>query len=189
MVKRAALGLLMAVGAVLVLALFILPALGLMKTYRAPSEAMVPEIARGDRFLVLTAGYEPEVGDIAVLHPPPGALAAQQCAEEPSTRSMCAKPLPGAADVSFIKRIVAGPGDKVRMEAGRAIVDGRPESGYPLGECEARAVCDFPGEIEIPAGRFFVLGDNRGASHDSRFWGPVPAENFVGRRLFTYWPG
>ena len=88
------------------------------------------------------------------------------------TGQMCAKPVRGAARVSFVKRIVAGPGDEARME------DGREGMG-----------CDYPQEIEVPTGHFPVLGDNRGASHDSRFWGPVPAENFVGRRIFTYWSG
>ena len=178
----------MLVGALVALVIFVLPALGLIKSYRAPTEAMVPAIERGDRFLVLKAGYEPKVGQLAVFRAPSGAVEAR-CGEPMPAGQMCALPTPGRSNVTFVKRIVAGPGDRVRMEDGRLFRNDRPESGYELRPCNGRESCDFPSEITVPDGHFFVLGDNRGASADSRFWGPVPEEHFEGRHLLTYIKG
>ena len=56
-----------------------------------------------------------------------------------------------------------------------------------VARCGGGAECDLAA-IEIPAGPYFLMGDNRGNSDDSRYWGPVPEENVVGRGLFVYWP-
>jgi signal peptidase I len=48
--------------------------------------------------------------------------------------------------------------------------------------------CDYPREITIPADHYFMMGDNRGSSDDSRFWGPVPREWIIGGAFSTYWP-
>jgi signal peptidase I len=180
---------------ILVLGVFLLPVVGavlwqayFLKPYRAPSESMLPNVKLGDRFVVFRPGYEPKVGDVAVLHAPAGAQLDDQCGAPPEEGAMCAQPTPERSEYKFVKRIVAGPGDRVRMEKGRVIRNGKKESGYRLAPCRG-AECDFPKEITIPDGLWFVLGDNRGASDDSRFWGPVPAEDFIGRRIFTYWKG
>ena len=49
-------------------------------------------------------------------------------------------------------------------------------------------LCDLPNPIQVPAGHFFMMGDNRGASDDSRFWGPVPRSWIIGEAFATYWP-
>ena len=48
--------------------------------------------------------------------------------------------------------------------------------------------CNFPTPIKIPAGHWFMMGDNRGESDDSRFWGPVPTGWIIGEAFATYWP-
>ncbi len=48
--------------------------------------------------------------------------------------------------------------------------------------------CNFPKPITIPPDHYFMMGDNRGASDDSRFWGPVPREWIIGKAFATYWP-
>ena len=51
-----------------------------------------------------------------------------------------------------------------------------------------RKRCNLPEEITIPPDHYFMMGDNRGASDDSRFWGPVPRDWIIGQAFFTYWP-
>jgi signal peptidase I len=153
--------------------------------YRMPSEAMKPTLKIGDRFFALTLGYEPSVGDVVVFHPPAGADS-DTCAE-PRPEAMCATPTPGLSSFKFVKRIVAGPGDRVAMPDGRLFVNGKPENRTELRPCASREDdCHFPKELVIPEDHWFVLGDNRGASDDSRFWGPVPARGIIGRLWFRY---
>ena len=95
-----------------------------------------------------------------------------------------ARRLPEKADVSFIKRIVAGPGDTAGIDAGHMIVIDEPYASS-CGEPDNR---DFPRLITIPPDRYFMMGDSRGASDDSRFWGPVPRHWIDGRAFYRYHP-
>jgi signal peptidase I len=181
---RVALFVLIALGGLIAVAVaFFVLAGGL---YRAPSESMRPTIGVGDRFAVLKFG-EPEVGDIVVLHPPTNAEddPGQMCGGRPAPPDqMCAIPGEERSDVSFVKRVVAVGGDKISMAKGKIVRNGEPESTDGPRECSGEA-CSFPGTVEIPRGTLFMLGDNRGASDDSRFWGPVPEDWVVGRYWFT----
>jgi len=77
--------------------------------------------------------------------------------------------------------VVALPGQSVAIDGGRAVVDGRLASEPFISPCSDRPACELPVPITVPKGHLFVLGDNRGASEDSRFWGPVPLEAITGR--------
>ena len=94
---------------------------------------------------------------------------------------MCAQPTRTRESVLFIKRIVAGPGDRVAIRHGRVIRDGRAAAERYAQSCEGQEGCDFPTPIVVPPGDYVMLGDNRGASDDSRFRGPVPRGWIVGR--------
>lgn len=87
---------------------------------------------------------------------------------------------------SYIKRVIALPGDRVRIEDGRVYVNGSAlEEGYvPL---EYRDHQSTP-ETLIPETRYFVLGDHRSSSNDSRSWGTVPRDHIFGKAVFVYWP-
>lgn len=113
----------------------------------------------------------------------------------------------------FVKRVVALPGDRVRLVNRRVLVNGRPaDEEYAVYKGLARdqyrddfPAPDFPapsveagwwsqlravvrnGELIVPPDRYFVLGDNRDQSLDSRYWGFVPRENVIGRPLLIYW--
>jgi signal peptidase I len=113
----------------------------------------------------------------------------------------------------FVKRVVAVPGDRVRLVNKRVYVNGQPlEEEYTLFKSRTADPYrdDFPntdyfsenverhwwiqmkslihnGDLVVPAGQYFVLGDNRDESLDSRYWGFVPEENIVGRPLLIYW--
>jgi signal peptidase I len=168
----------------------------LVKPYRIPSGSMEPTLVVGERVLVNRIGHAfgpPSVGDIVVFHPPRDFEAG--CADPGrgvrggrSGGQACDIPGSEPSAQNFIKRVVAGPGDRLAIRGGRVILNGRPQDESYIRPCDAGAQCDFPGPITIPPDHFFMMGDNRGASDDSRFWGPVPDEWIIGGAFATYWP-
>jgi signal peptidase I len=87
---------------------------------------------------------------------------------------------------SFIKRVIGLPGDHLRISYGRVFVNGKrvEESYVPAEFLDSRSY----GEIEVPADTYFVLGDHRSMSNDSRDFGPVSRDNIYGKAVFGYWP-
>ncbi len=87
---------------------------------------------------------------------------------------------------SYIKRVLGLPGDHVEVRAGVVRVNGQalPEPYVPR-EYQDRS--SHPA-LDVPAGRFYVLGDHRNTSNDSRTWGTVPREFITGKAVFAYWP-
>jgi len=164
----------------------------LIKPYKIPSESMVPTLEVGQRVLVNRIGArfsDPDVGDVVVFHPPKGAEDLDgKCASSPPNGQVCLKATSEKADVNFIKRVVAGPGDRLRIRGGRVILNGKPQKEPFIKPCPVRDGCDYPREVTIPAGHYFMMGDNRGSSDDSRFWGPVPEKWIIGAAFGTYWP-
>jgi signal peptidase I len=164
----------------------------LVKPYRIPSESMVPTLVEGQRVLVNRIGErfgDPDVGDVVVFHPPAGADRGNQCGGgEPPDGQVCSRPTPERSDVNFIKRVVAGPGDRLMIEQGQVILNGERQEEPYARPCGGSEGCDFPQEVTIPAGHYFMMGDNRGSSDDSRFWGPVPVDWIIGEAFATYWP-
>ena len=91
--------------------------------------------------------------------------------------------------MNFIKRIVAGPGDEIYDHRRARDPQRQCARRTPTSASAARAPeCNFPTPIKIPAGHWFMMGDNRGESDDSRFWGPVPTGWIIGGAFATYWP-
>jgi signal peptidase I len=164
----------------------------LVKPYRIPSESMVPTLEIGQRVLVNRIGErfgDPDVGDIVVFHPPAGAEQDNTCGSGPPPEGqVCDEPTPEKADVNFIKRVVAGPGDRIAIDNGHVILNGRRQEEPFIRPCGGGSDCDFPREVTVPADHYFMMGDNRGASDDSRFWGPVPRDWIIGGAFATYWP-
>ena len=173
----------------------------IVKPYRIPSGSMEPTLAIGQRVLVNRIGMDfsdPHVGEIAVFHPPKGAEQ-EECGPLPHVIRLggaaCAAPVPEEDNaVNFIKRVVAGPGDEIKIEAGHVFRRAagkaefiREQDSY-IRECGASQECNFPTPIKIPPGHWFMMGDNRGDSDDSRYWGPVPTGWIIGGAVATYWP-
>jgi signal peptidase I len=155
--------------------------------YRVQSGSMEPTLPIGARMVV--KGSTPSVGAVVVYHPPEG-FAAEECGPKPHLvkpgGAACDAPIPSVSKIKAIKRIVAGPGDEIYVREGHVYrkADGSGkfvrESDAYIRACGGRPECDFPVPIRIRAGYWFLMGDNRGESEDSRFWGPVPAAWIVG---------
>jgi signal peptidase I len=164
----------------------------LVKPYRIPSESMVPTLVVGQRVLVNRIGNrfgDPHVGDVTVFHPPTSAEnGSNECGVPHKENQPCPAPSKTKAKVNFIKRIVAGPGDTLAIIDGHAIRNGVRQKEPFIQPCSGGEQCNFPTPITIPPGHYFMMGDNRGESDDSRYWGPVPRSWIIGNAFATYWP-
>jgi signal peptidase I len=93
---------------------------------------------------------------------------------------------------SYIKRVIGVPGDLVRIESGQVYVNDRPleEDYVPPDSRDSISwpISATPLDRQVPPNEYFVLGDHRSQSSDSRAWGYVPAENIYGKAVFVYWP-
>ena len=164
----------------------------LVKPFRIPSESMVPTLEIGQRVLVdrLTknfGGYER--GEVLVFKPPAGADPdSNSCGVEHSSRSPCPEPTEGRSDTNFIKRVVGVGGDRLSVRGGRVYINGRALSEPYARLDDSCPICNLPEDITIPEDHYFMMGDNRGASADSREWGPVPKDWVIGQAFATYWP-
>ncbi len=172
----------------------------IVKPYRIPSGSMEPTLAVGQRVLVDRVAMdfsEPHVGGIYVFHPPEGAEQ-EECGPTPHSVKVggepCSLPVPKKASVNYIKRIVAGSGDEIYIKEGHVFRKAAGTSRFAqekdsyIDPCGPSPECNFLKPIKIPPGHWFMMGDNRGESDDSRFWGPVPTGWIIGQALLTYWP-
>jgi signal peptidase I len=162
----------------------------LVKPYRIPSESMVPTLEVGQRVLVNRVNYhlsDPDRGDVVVFHPPKGAEG-NRCGVNRPADQPCPRPTPDRSNLNFIKRIVAVPGDTLSIRGGHAVVNGEIQTENFIEPCGDAGECTFNRPIKIPPDHFFMMGDNRGQSDDSRFWGPIPKKWIIGQAFFTYWP-
>jgi signal peptidase I len=135
------------------------------QAFRVQGTSMEPLLSDGDRIVVNKLVYRLgsiERGDVVVFWYP----------RDPS--------------VSFIKRVVGRPGDRVEIRAGRVYVNSEllTEAYLP----EAFRDTDTHPPIQVRPGYFFVLGDHRRSSNDSRSWGEVPEKYIYGRAAFRFWP-
>jgi signal peptidase I len=163
-----------------------------VKPYRIPSVSMVPTLAVGQRILVNRLSTHPHVGEIVVFHPPAGADPANPVCGDANAGMghalACDRPTPRESNQTFVKRVVGVGGDKLRIVDGKVFRNGKKETGKYIQPCPDSSQCTFPKTFTVPAGDYFMMGDNRDESDDSRFWGPVPQHNIIGVSFFTYWP-
>ena len=155
--------------------------------YRVPSGSMEPTLNIGARVIVQPGA--PKLGEIAVFHPPRDAEQ-QICGPKPHVITLggaaCARPEPQHASVKFVKRIVAGPGDQIYIREGHVFRKAAGASSFAVEEdsyikpCGTSKECNLPTPITVPAGDWYMMGDNRGESVDSRFYGAIPTNWIVG---------
>ncbi|MBV9338642.1 MAG: signal peptidase I [Solirubrobacterales bacterium] len=165
----------------------------IVKPYRIPSPSMVPTLDVGQRVLTNRLAGNPGLGDIVVFHPPHGADLGDGVCANPNQGGghdqACDTPTPQQSQQTFIKRVVGLPGDKIQIIDGHVSRNGvREKDDYTEPCSPGTASCNFRTPITIPPGEYFMMGDNRPDSEDSRYWGPVPDKWIIGVAFFTYWP-
>jgi signal peptidase I len=149
-----------------------------VKSYRVPTGSMRPTIDEGDRVLAarfLSWFSDPERGDVIVFHPPGvGEVPQRGAATE--------------AGVTFVKRVVGLPGETVQAVDGHVLICRAPRVACRrLREPYARSFTDDFGPVNVPRDAYFMLGDNRVNSEDSRIWGTLPKRNVIGTAFLRYW--
>jgi signal peptidase I len=158
------------------------PLLVHLHRWRMPSPSMEPTLKVGS-FVLTDNTQTPKLGQIVVFHPPTGADPVDPVCANPQQGAghpaMCSAGTAQASTQTFLKRIVGLPGDRLTLINGHVYRNGTPESEPYTAPCDGDS-CGFPSAITVPAGQYYMLGDNRGFSDDSRFWGPVPQANILG---------
>jgi signal peptidase I len=165
-----------------------------VKPYRIPSASMFPTLHVNQRVLVNRIGMHfdsPSVGQIIVFHPPKnfdqGCADPTQGPDEPAGQA-CDVSEGKPSSQTFIKRLVGLPGDTLRIVNGHVIRNGVRERDPYAVPCQGSSACNLSATIKVPAGEYYMMGDNRPDSEDSRYWGPVPRKWIIGRAFLTYWP-
>lgn len=148
---------------VLTLLIFFLIRL-VVQTYQVDGQSMEPSLNANEYVLINKVAYifkAPERGDVIVFHYP----------RDPR--------------VDYIKRIIGLPGDTVRIDSTHVWVNDKllDEKAYI-----SAPVNPFAKIWKVPPGQYFVLGDNRPVSDDSRYWDYVPKANIIGKAVLVYWP-
>lgn len=160
---------------VVALSIFLIIYLFVLQPHQVNGSSMLPNFEDGEYLLTDKITYKrraPERGEIAVFSAPPEA----HC--------------PEGTGCDFIKRVIATPGDMVEIREDKIFVNGVPlyEAYLPDEFVTRPGSYTMGGSRTIPPDHYFMVGDNRNHSSDSRAWGPVPIENIVGRVFFRYWP-
>jgi signal peptidase I len=154
-----------------------------VQPYRVTSGSMEPTLQVGER-LAAERGATPAIGDIVVFHPPVGARPSDPLCgvsdQGSGSTQACGTAMPRESSAIFVKRVVAGPGDVLSIRDGHVIRNGIREDDPYIVPCQGDDACTFPTPVRVPAGEYYMLGDNRGVSDDSRFWGPVPSAWIIG---------
>ena len=151
-----------------------------VQSFSIPSLSMAPTLQVGDRIIVNKLSYrlhDVHRGDIVVFARPP---------------------LEDQAYADLVKRVIGLPGETISSKNGHVYIDGKrlsepwlppgPQSMTEALPGDSHPQFNMPGPVKIPAGAYYVMGDNRTNSEDSRFFGPIPRSLIVGRAVAVVWP-
>jgi signal peptidase I len=161
------------------LILFLFGTTTLLQAFVVPSGSMEGTLRIGDHLIVDKLAYSPAGGTGARLLP----------YRDVRRGDIVVFRYPRDISETYVKRCLGIPGDRVRMENKRLYVNGVLQHEPYVQHIDPRTdpARDSFAEVTVPAGHYFMLGDNRDNSADSRFWGFVSRENIVGKPLLIYW--
>jgi len=173
-----------------VIALFVMSYI--IQAFKIPSGSMEDTLKIGDHLFVnkfiygIRVPFNKEDRILEIKEPRRGEIIVFEYPEDPSK--------------DYIKRCIGLPGETLRIKDKKVYINGRPlEEPYKVHKdpniypdapwvSETRRKRDNFGPVVIPEGEYFMMGDNRDFSSDSRYWGPLPKKYIKGRALFNYWP-
>lgn len=154
---------------VLAVGIFLIVYLLVLRPHKIKGASMSPNFPDGEYLLTEKVSYylnDPKRGDVVVFKPP-------------------------VSDDEYIKRIIGMPGDTISVKAGKVYLNGQMLNEEYLADTVQTGSGSFLGEGEqyvVPEGMYFVFGDNRPHSSDSRAWGPITKKVMTGRAWVVYWP-
>ncbi|MFA6007037.1 MAG: signal peptidase I [Candidatus Shapirobacteria bacterium] len=160
---------------VLALSVFVLLYLFVVQPNQVSGSSMEPNFKNGEYLLTDKLTYQfssPQRGQVVVFRAP---------ASEPCSADEC----------EYIKRIIALPGDRIKVENQKVYLNGQllNQSWIPTDfVTEPGSYCQEGVEVTVPLGTYLVFGDNRSHSRDGREFGPIKKDSIVGRAFFVYWP-
>lgn len=155
---------------VLALAIFVVIYLFLFQPHQVKGASMEQNFHDGEYILTDKVSYRlrlPQRGDVVIFKAPRN------------------------PELDYIKRIIGLPGEKIKIHAGSIFIDGdKLEENYLPETIVISGGLFLPKdkEVEIPNNSYFVLGDNRSHSSDSREWGPILRNDIIGKAFLRYWP-
>jgi signal peptidase I len=162
----------------------------LFQAFYIPSSSMEDTLQINDRVLVSKISYaigDVDHGDVIVFDDPRGGFEQpEEGALDSVMRNLLESIGLAAPQSEFIKRVIGLPGDRVEAKDGVLLVNGVSQV-EPYRKQPERPIADF-GPILVPQGELFVMGDNRFASQDSRFFGTIPIDTVVGHAFVIIWP-
>lgn len=154
-----------------------------VQAFKIPSGSMEQNLLIGDHLLVNKFVHAPTVSELERTLLPIGGV---------QRGDVLVFKYPEDPTRDFIKRTIGLPGETIELRQSRVFIDGQPieEPYLDLMRPGGKVAADIRGEFGpriVPEGHLFMMGDNRGDSQDSRYWGPLPIEYVKGRAFVLYW--
>ena len=161
-----------------------------VQAFKIPTGSMENNLLIGDHLLVNKFAFGPTASSLERALLPVKTV---------KRRDVIVFKFPEDPERDFIKRVIGLPGETVELKEKKIYIDGKPldepyvhfleppRSGAEFGEVTSADLRERYGPVTVPTDQYFVMGDNRDNSQDSRYWGFLPRENIKGKSLVIYW--
>ena len=158
-----------------------------VQAFKIPSGSMLETLQIGDHLLVSKFAYDVRLPSTVFLDTTDGKVIAKT--GDPERGDIIVFKFPEDESKDFIKRVIGLPGETLEVREKLVYINGMAiDEPYVIHtKYTLMPIRDNFGPFTIPEGQFFVMGDNREGSYDSRWWGPVKREKIVGKALVIYW--
>lgn len=159
----------------------------IVQAFKIPSGSMLETLQIGDHLLVTKFAYDVRLPSNVWLDTTDGKVLFK--VSDPKRGDIIVFKFPEDETKDYIKRVIGLPGDTIELRDKVVYINGEPldEPYVRHTKLDNMPIRDNFGPYTVPEGSYFMLGDNREGSFDSRWWGPVKREKIVGKALIIYW--